>query len=117
MTAFKLYGINATFFNLGVRMFPGVPIFFVISGFLISKSYERSSSIRDYYRNRCLRIFPALWGCLAVSIGVILIAGVSVLGPVSSRGWLGWWAAQMSLYQQYGPEFLMPVGMGSLNGS
>jgi peptidoglycan/LPS O-acetylase OafA/YrhL len=117
MTAFKLYGINATFFNLGVRMFPGVPIFFVISGFLISKSYERSDSIRDYYRNRCLRIFPALWVCLAVSIGVILIAGVSVLGPVSSRGWLGWWAAQMSLYQQYGPEFLMPVGMGSLNGS
>jgi peptidoglycan/LPS O-acetylase OafA/YrhL len=117
MLALKLYGINATFFNLGVRMFPGVPIFFVISGFLISKSYERSNSLRDYYRNRCLRIFPALWVCLAASVGVILIAGVGVLGPVSTREWLAWWAAQMSLYQQFGPDFLQPVGMGSLNGS
>jgi peptidoglycan/LPS O-acetylase OafA/YrhL len=117
MSAFKMYGIHATAFNLGVRMFPGVPIFFVISGFLISKSYERSTSLRDYYRNRCLRIFPALWVCLVASLGVILIAGVSVLGPVSSRAWLGWWAAQMSLYQQFGPDFLKPVGLGSLNGS
>lgn len=117
MTAFKLYGVDATFFNLGVRMFPGVPIFFVISGFLISKSYERSNSLRDYYRNRCLRIFPALWVCLAASVGVILIAGVGVLGPVSTHEWLAWWGAQMSLYQQFGPDFLQPVGMGSLNGS
>jgi peptidoglycan/LPS O-acetylase OafA/YrhL len=117
MSALKMYGINETFFNLGVRLFPGVPIFFVISGFLISKSYERSNSLRDYYRNRCLRIFPALWICLAASLGVILIAGVSVLGPVSTRAWLTWWAAQMSLYQQFGPDFLQPVGMGSLNGS
>lgn len=117
MSAFKMYGIHATAFNLGVRMFPGVPVFFVISGFLISKSYERSPSLRDYYRNRCLRIFPALWVCLAASLGVILIAGVGVLGPVSSRAWLGWWAAQMSLYQQFGPDFLKPVGLGSLNGS
>ena len=42
----------------GLELFPGVPIFFVISGLLISKSYEQSDSIRDYYRNRCLRIFP-----------------------------------------------------------
>jgi peptidoglycan/LPS O-acetylase OafA/YrhL len=117
MIAFKFYGINATVFNLGVRMFPGVPIFFVISGFLISKSYERSTSLRDYYRNRCLRIFPALWVCLVASLTVILIAGVAVLGPVSTREWLSWWAAQMSLYQQFGPDFLKPVGMGSLNGS
>jgi peptidoglycan/LPS O-acetylase OafA/YrhL len=117
MSAFKMYGIHETFFNLGVRMFPGVPIFFVISGYLISKSYERSNSLRDYYRNRCLRIFPALWVCLAASVGVILIAGVSVLGAVSTRDWLTWWAAQMSLYQQFGPVFLQSVGMGSLNGS
>ena len=117
MSAFKMYGLHATVFNLGVRMFPGVPIFFVISGFLISKSYERSPSLRDYYRNRCLRIFPALWVCLVASLGLTLIAGVSILGPVSTRAWLAWWAAQMSLYQQFGPDFLKPVGMGSLNGS
>jgi peptidoglycan/LPS O-acetylase OafA/YrhL len=117
MHAFSMYGVNATFFNLGVRMFPGVPIFFVISGFLISKSYERSRSVRDYYRNRCLRIFPALWVCLAVSVGVILIVGVGALGPVSTGDWLLWWGAQMSFYQQYGPEFLKPALVDQLNGS
>ena len=117
MSILKMHGINADFFDLGLRMFPGVPIFFVISGFLISKSYERSDSTRDYYRNRCLRIFPALWVCLALSIGVILIAGVGVLGPISSADWLAWWVAQMSLYQQYGPDFLKPVATGQFNGS
>jgi peptidoglycan/LPS O-acetylase OafA/YrhL len=117
LAAFHMYGVNATVVSLAVRMFPGVPIFFVISGFLISKSYERCHSLRDFYRNRCLRIFPALWVCLAASVGVILVAGVGVLGPVSTRGWLGWWAAQMSLYQQFGPDFLKPIGQGSLNAN
>jgi peptidoglycan/LPS O-acetylase OafA/YrhL len=117
MTALKLDGVNATFFNLGIRMFPGVPIFFVVSGFLISKSYERSHSLHDYYRNRCLRIFPALWICLVASIAVILFAGVATLNPISSADWLGWWFAQMSLYQQYDPGFMRPRGIGWLNGS
>lgn len=47
----------------GLELFPGVPIFFVISGLLISKSYEQSDCIRNYYRNRCLRIYPGLWVC------------------------------------------------------
>src|SRR6202011_6269624 len=47
----------ARLMEAGLDRFPGVPIFFVISGVLISKSYERSDSLRDYIRNRCLRIF------------------------------------------------------------
>lgn len=117
MTALQLHGVNATFFNLGIRLFPGVPIFFVVSGFLISKSFERSHSLYDYYRNRCLRIFPALWICLLASVAVILMAGVATLSPITSADWLGWWFAQMSLYQQYDPGFMRPRGIGWLNGS
>jgi peptidoglycan/LPS O-acetylase OafA/YrhL len=101
----------------GLELFPGVPIFFVISGLLISKSYEQSDSIRDYYRNRCLRIFPGLWVCLVVSVGVILIIGVGSIGPVPTRDWLLWWAAQMSIFQNYNPAFLKPLGDGMPNGS
>ena len=36
----------------GLELFPGVPAFFVVSGLLISKSYEQSDSLRNYYRNR-----------------------------------------------------------------
>ena len=32
--------------------FPGVPIFFFISGFLISKSFEKNSVVREYALNR-----------------------------------------------------------------
>ena len=44
---------------------PGVPIFFFLSGFLISRSWERSPSASEYFRNRALRLFPALWTCIA----------------------------------------------------
>jgi peptidoglycan/LPS O-acetylase OafA/YrhL len=95
---------------------PGVPIFFVISGVLISKSYEHSDSLREYLRNRCLRIFPGLWVCLAVSVAVILAIGVSGLGRVARPDWLPWWAAQMSIFQGYQAAFLDPLSTG-LNGS
>ena len=103
--------------QFGLNLFPGVPIFFVISGLLISKSYEQSDSIRQYYQNRCLRIFPALWVCLTVSLGVICAMGIGFLGTVSTHDWLLWWAAQMSMFQSYGADFLEPFGGGGLNSS
>jgi len=96
--------------------FPGVPIFFVISGVLISKSYEHSDSLLDYLRNRCLRIFPGLWVCLAVSVVVILALGVDALGPITAPAWLLWWAAQLSIFQSYQPTFLEPLSSGPLWG-
>ena len=92
--------------------FPGVPIFFVISGVLISKSYERSDSLRDYLRNRCLRIFPGLWVCLVVSVAVILALGVGSLGRITAADWLLWWAGQMSIFQNFQATFLEPLSTG-----
>jgi peptidoglycan/LPS O-acetylase OafA/YrhL len=101
----------------GLRLFPGIPIFFVVSGFLISKSYEHSDSLRDYFRNRCLRIYPGLWVCLVVTVGVLLMAGVDAIGPISSRDWLLWWAAQMTVFNAYSPGFQWPPGYGTPNSS
>jgi peptidoglycan/LPS O-acetylase OafA/YrhL len=96
----------------GLDRFPGVPIFFVISGILISKSYENSDSLRDYLRNRCLRIFPGLWVCLVVSVLVILALGVGSLGRITAPDWLLWWAGQMSIFQNFQATFLMPLSTG-----
>lgn len=41
--------------------FNGVPIFFVISGFLIWSSMERSPSYKSYIMKRFWRIYPELW--------------------------------------------------------
>lgn len=62
-------------FGLLFHSFSGVPIFFVISGFLISLSYERSPNLKAYFTNRALRIYPGLWLCLAVTLGLAAATG------------------------------------------
>lgn len=93
---------------------PGVPMFFVISGFLISASWEKNNSWALYARNRCLRIFPALWVCLGVSIVTAAVfGGVDFLRLEV----LPWIAAQLTVVQFYNPAFLREYGVGVLNGS
>ena len=53
--------VDAPLLEQFVAYFPGVPAFFLISGFLISASWERNSDLRIFTANRALRIFPALW--------------------------------------------------------
>ena len=94
--------------------FPGVPVFFVISGFLISLSWERHPNVLSYSRNRALRIFPALWVCLAISIVLATtVGGVNFL-RLETLPWLG---AQLSIGQFFNPGFLRGYGVGVLNGS
>lgn len=45
--------------------------FFAISGYLITKSLLRSPSLSDYYFKRLIRVFPALW----VMVGLTLLGG------------------------------------------
>jgi peptidoglycan/LPS O-acetylase OafA/YrhL len=45
--------------------------FFVLSGFLITRSAERAPSIWRYLWHRVLRIFPGFWVCLVVCAAVI----------------------------------------------
>ena len=51
-----------------------VAVFFVISGFLISQSYDRKNQPLNFIKARILRIFPGL-------IVVILLSAL-VLGPL-----------------------------------
>ncbi len=92
--------------------FRGVPVFFVISGFLISASYERSSGIGSYFRNRALRIFPGLWACISITVLVASLFGFSFLHPAG----LAWYVAQLGALI-YTPGFLKDFGFGSYNGS
>jgi len=95
-----------------VHAFPGVPIFFVISGFLISASYERSSGLESYYRNRALRIFPGLWCCV---IATVLVAAFCGFGFVNGQAAV--WLISQLAGVIYTPGFLKDFGIGSYNGS
>ena len=98
-----------------INIFPGVPVLFFISGFLISASFEKSDgSIRDYFLNRALRIYPALWFCFAVSLSTVFV----LYEPIFDlKNFLLWCVAQLSFFQFYNLEFLRGYGVGVLNGS
>lgn len=93
-------------------LLPGVPIFFVISGFLISAAWERSGGLRAYAEARILRIFPALWCCVALTVLVFGAMGVDF-----ARWQTPPWLAAQSVGLIYTPSFLRDFGMGSYNGS
>lgn len=66
-----LYWASSGQFTLGSL---SVGVFFVISGLFISASFDRSKSVREFVRNRALRIMPAL---------VVVIALLAlVIGPI-----------------------------------
>jgi peptidoglycan/LPS O-acetylase OafA/YrhL len=97
-----------------LEYFPGVPIFFFVSGFLISLSFERNSNYKIYAQNRVLRIYPALIVCFIVSIASVLLSGFELKFDFNFFKWMG---AQLTFLQFYNPDFLRNYGVGTLNGS
>ncbi len=95
-----------------INAFPGVPIFFVISGFLISASLERSKSLTKYARNRLLRILPALWVCIGLTAVIAMGFGFDLL---NLKG-IAWFGAQL-FGLIYTPAALAEFGFGSYNGA
>src|SRR5690349_3507824 len=74
----------------------GVMAFFVISGFLIAQSWERSSSGRSYFEKRIRRIYPGFM--VATSLCAFIIApmfggafmnpALVVAGNLALRGYM-----------------------------
>ena len=96
-----------------VQQFQPVPMFFIMSGFLISASLERNSDIQQYFTNRFSRIFPGLWVCVLLTvIAFYMFAGVNFF-HVEAVPWL---IAQFVGFI-YTPSFLNQFGFGSYNGS
>lgn len=95
-----------------LEAFPGVSIFFVMSGFLLSSSYQRSSSLQSYARNRVLRIYPGLW-CLIL----VTILAASYFGVSFANRQAGPWVIGQLVGAIYTPQFLKGFGFGSYNGS
>ena len=54
-------------------LFPGVVILFAMSGFLISASFERVGSRKEFFLRRVLRMYPELWICTIINLAVVCI--------------------------------------------
>jgi peptidoglycan/LPS O-acetylase OafA/YrhL len=95
-----------------VQQFQRVPMFFVMSGFLLSASFERNSELKQYFTNRLTRIYPALWMCLLLTVILFSLVGVSFLNAQAAP-----WLAAQGIGLIYTPSFLDHFGYGSYNGS
>lgn len=74
--------------------YDGVPLFFIMSGYLVYQSYERCVTrglpIQDYFMNRFLRIAPGLYAYLVGTTALMLALQVLHPGGLLSFGYLGW---------------------------
>ncbi len=109
---FKLEGILQESISISNQIL-GVPIFFLISGYLISMSYEKNPHIKEYTKNRILRIFPGLY--VNILLGIIIL---SYFGFVQfNADFFKWLLAQLTLFQFYNPDMFRDFGVGVINGS
>lgn len=54
----------------------GVDLFFILSGFVIFMTLERTSSTLDFAVGRLSRLYPAYWVSLAITFVVVSLAGL-----------------------------------------
>ena len=99
--------------STGLFYFRGVPIFFILSGFLIWFSIERSHNCKQYYLKRFWRIYPELW--VAVIVEII---SISVLYRKWNALQLGLFTiCQGTVLQFWTPSSLREYGCGTSNGT
>lgn len=97
-------------------VFPGVPIFFFISGLLVTSSLA-GRDLKPYAEARVKRVFPALW--LAFGIALLILLSFSQITATEARSptfWV-WVATQVTVFQVYNPTMFNDFGVGVVNGS
>ena len=91
----------------------GVPVFFCLSGFFVARSVERYRP-KEFYVRRFVRIYPAMWLCIAVNTVIILIT-YSVRPTLKEL--LIYLGTQLSVFQFYTGDWLRGYGVGVPNGA
>lgn len=91
----------------------GVPVFFFLSGLFIPRSLERYDT-GEYLRRRAVRIFPELWVCVLINLGIIMVC---LRGAYSLKDILIYLATQLTAFQFYTGGWLRGYGVGVPNGA
>lgn len=110
--------LPAVIFSI-LQYFPGVPIFFFISGYLIYQSFSniKEKKLRTFFINRFLRLYPALFFCFVVTLLSLFISGYLETQSYTSKDFFTWVFTSLTFFQFYNPDFLRAYGVGAINGS
>lgn len=74
--------------------FHAVQLFFMISGFVISFTLDRSATWKDFAFSRFTRLYPAYWAALTLMV----ILETAVFGR---RFWLGGYVTNLTMFQEF----------------
>jgi len=75
----------------------GVHLFFIISGFLIFMTLEKSKHTKDFIVSRFSRLYPAYWLCMTLTAIVITISPYYTYSPVTT----GQFLANLTMFQHW----------------
>ena len=107
-------------FFLDIGIF-GLQAFFIISGFLVAKSYRRTSTLKRYFVKRAKRLFPAyLFLLLLTVVGISFFSKFSFLEYFSSIDvykYLAWNAIFLNFMHPCLPGIFENNLLCSVNGS
>ncbi len=101
--------------------YDGVPLFFIISGLFVYPSCEnclrQQRPVREYFRNRLLRVCPALYFYAFATPLLLFGLGLLSVNVMSNPLFYAWLGSILCLIPVYNPPFFRPIGIGVLNGS
>lgn len=111
--------VNVAIEVVAKRMWIGVPIFFVISGYCITAALDghrrKRRSVADYFLRRFRRIFPPYWAALIATAVLAGVLDVAFSGAVSRNGlFRPWW---FSASQWFGSMTLTEIWRAHIFGS
>lgn len=95
-------------------LFEGVPMFFLISGFLIWHSLTVNADLKTFATKRLLRLYPELWCAVGMSAVSLLALYREHLQALPFAAWIG---TQSTVLQFWTPDCLRGFGCGTPNGS
>lgn len=95
-----------------IYFFRGVPILFVLSGFLAAKSIENRST-KEYLIGRAIRILPEFWVCILINTIIILLFYPTHPTLIEAVTYI---ITQLCGLNFYTGEWLRGYGVGTPNG-
>lgn len=99
----------------------GVATFFILSGMMVYRSgasaHRRGRPWTDFYRNRALRILPAMYAYIVILVIVLVVTRVVAPDQVLSASFAAFVATNIFLVPVWSPPALDDFGIGVVNGS